>query len=98
MATAEWARKELNLDFPLESLLLVSLLIKRVTLLEVLIELLLLRIPHISWKIQIGLLLLIVVHVLLLLIKVSLLNCIECLVRRLELPSPMGVLESSSGG
>ena len=98
MATAQWAWKELNLDFPLESLLLVSLLIKRVTLLEVLIELLLLRIPHIPWKIQIGLLLLIVVHVLLLLIKVSLLNCIECLVTRLELSSSLRVLESSSGG
>ena len=88
MATAEWARKELNLDFPLESLLLVTLLVKRVTLLKVLVELLL-RISHTSWKIQIGLLLLIVVHVLLLLIKVSLLNCIECLVTRLELSSSL---------
>ena len=96
MATAEWARKELNLDFPLESLLLVPLLVKRVTLLKVLVELL--RISHASWKTQIGLLLLIVVHALLLLIKVSLLNCIECLVTRLELPSTLGILESSSGG
>ena len=52
MATAEWAWKELNLDFPLESLLLVPLLVKRVALLEVLVELL--RISHTSWKIQID--------------------------------------------
>ena len=40
MATAEWAREILDLDSPLESLLLVSLLVRRVSLLEVLVFLL----------------------------------------------------------
>ena len=40
MATAEWAREILDLDSPLESLLLISLLVRRVPLLEVLVSLL----------------------------------------------------------
>ena len=101
MAAAEWARKILDLDFPLESLLLVSLLVRTVSLLEVLVSLLevlveLLRVAHASWHIQIGLLLLIDVHVLLLLIEVPLLDCIESLVTGLELPSSLCVLESFS--
>ena len=62
------------LDLSLDSLLLVPLLEDGVTLLETLVELLLLRVAHVLWRIRIGLLLLIVAHVLLLRIEVSLLN------------------------
>ena len=56
MAAAEWARKILDLDFPLDSMLLVSLLVRRVSLLEVLVSLLevlieLLRVSHAPWHI-----------------------------------------------
>ena len=86
------------LDFPLGSLLLVPLLLERVTLLETLVELLLLRVAHVLWRIRIGLLMLIVAHVLLLRNEVSLLNQVECLVARPELPFSLIILESSSSG
>ena len=54
MIAAKWAREILDLDFPLESLLLVSLLEILGALLEVLVTLLevlanLWRITHASW-------------------------------------------------
>ena len=74
MTTTYGTWEELYLDLSLDALLLVPLLEERVTLLETLVELLLLRVAHALWRIQIGLLLLIVAHVLLLRIEVSLLN------------------------
>ena len=74
MATTYGAWEELYLDLSLDSLLLVSLLEDGVTLLENMVELLLLRAAHVLWRILIGLLLLMVAHVLLLWIEVSLLN------------------------
>ena len=65
---------------------------------EFLVELLLLRVAHVLWRILIRLLLLIVAHVLLLWIDISLLDQIECLVARPELLVSLIVLESSSSG
>ena len=76
--------------------LLVSLLEDGIALLETLVDLLLLRVAHVLWRILIGLLLLIVAHVLLLWIDVSLLNYIECLAPRPELLISLIVLVSSS--
>ena len=84
MPASQRTREKLNLDFPLESLLLVLLvsrLEERVTLLKILRSLLLLRISH----------------VLLLLIYASLFNQIKVLVPRAELPVTLVVLVSSSG-
>ena len=77
MTTTQGAWEKRYLDLPLESLLLVwlvSLLEDGIALLETLVDMLLLRVAHVLWRIRIRLLLLIVAHVLLLWIEVSLLN------------------------
>ena len=77
MTTTQGAWEKRYLDLPLESLLLVLFVSgfeDGVTRLEILVELLLLRVAHVLLGILIRLLLLIVAHVLLLWIDVSLLN------------------------